>query len=64
MTADEVAKMLSVSRKFIEKHTAKNCVPGQIKVGRLWRYRKSAIQKAVLKGQFLIDSTINHSSNL
>lgn len=35
LTADELATMLKVSRKFVEEHTAKGAIPGQFKVGRV-----------------------------
>jgi excisionase family DNA binding protein len=54
LTADELAKMLKVSRRFIEVNTGKGLIPGQVKVGRLWRYRKAIIQRALIGGQFLI----------
>jgi hypothetical protein len=55
LTADELATMLKVSRKFVEEHTTKGDIPGQFKVGRVWRYHKNIIQKSILKGgQFLL----------
>jgi excisionase family DNA binding protein len=54
LTADELAKMLKVSRRFIEVNTGAGRIPGQIKVGRLWRYRKTVIQRALIGAQFLI----------
>lgn len=55
LTPDELAALLHVSRKFIEEHTQLGQIPGQFKVGRVWRYSKSSVQKALLRGgQFLL----------
>lgn len=54
LTAKELSEMLKVSRKFVEKHTAAGEIPGQVKVGRVWRYSRIAIQRALRQGgQFL-----------
>ena len=55
LTADELATMLKVSRRFIETNTSARRIPGQIKIGRLWRYKKISVQKALIGGQFLLD---------
>jgi len=50
---DQLAVMLNMSRKFIVKHTTSRRIPGMAKIGRMWRYRKSDILKALNKGQLL-----------
>ena len=53
-TGEELAKILNVSIKFIQKQTQARRIPGQVKVGRLWRYNRAEIEKAMLRGgQFL-----------
>lgn len=47
----ELSEMLNVSERFIEKHTQSRRIRGQIKVGRLWRYSKMEIEKALLNGK-------------
>ncbi|MFC1584630.1 helix-turn-helix transcriptional regulator [Fibrobacterota bacterium] len=54
LNAHELAHKLNMSLKWVVKHTQTRRIPGQIKVGRLWRYRKQDIEKALLKGQFLL----------
>lgn len=53
-TPVELAKKLNVSRKFIVKHTMRRAIPGQIKIGRIWRYRKTTVQEALDSSSFLI----------
>ena len=55
LTAAELAAVLRVSRKFIEEHTAAGHVPGQMKLGRIWRYRRIDVMRAIARGgQFLV----------
>lgn len=58
LTAEELAKKLNVSVQFIHKHTRQFRIPGQIKVGRVWRYRESIIFKRLLGHyQFLLEES-------
>lgn len=50
----ELAKYLNVSRKSIEKWRYQNRIPGQVKCGYSWRYRKSEVEKRLLSGQLLL----------
>jgi len=45
---------LGVSIKFVQKHTQARRVPGQIKVGRLWRYKRSTVERALVRMNFLL----------
>ena len=54
-TPDELAAYLNVSRKFIEKHIATRRIPGAVKIGRVWRFRRSDLEKRLLSGSLLID---------
>ena len=50
----ELANRLGVSLKFVIKHTQTHRIPGQIKIGRLWRYDPIAIEKALLRKELLL----------
>lgn len=51
----ELSKMLKVSEKFIEKHTASRRIVGAIKLGRVWRYSRIEVEKRLLRGgEFLL----------
>lgn len=53
-TPQELALRLNVSIKFVQTQTQARRIPGQVKVGRLWRYNRAEVEKAILKGgQFL-----------
>jgi hypothetical protein len=54
LSAKELAKFLNVSLKFVEKYTALRRIPGQTKVGRVWRYDLRAIEKKLLSGELLL----------
>lgn len=49
-----LAVHVSMSEKWVEKHTAARRIPGQTKMGRAWRYDKVAVQRALLAGQLLL----------
>ena len=55
LTPKELALKLKVSLKTIVNWTQAGIVPGQIKVGRVWRYKCQIVEKRILtKGQFLL----------
>lgn len=54
-TTRELADHLNMSIKFIINNRQKNRIPGAIKCGRYWRYRKSDIFRALNSGTFLLD---------
>jgi hypothetical protein len=45
----ELAKMLSVSTKFIEKH--RNRIVGSMKIGSVWRFRVADIRQRIVTGR-------------
>lgn len=45
LTADEVAQMCNVSKRWIQAQAAANMIPGAIRLGRLWRFRRSGIEQ-------------------
>ncbi len=54
LTPTELANRLKMSLKWVVKHTQGRCIPGQVKVGGLWRYRRIEVEKRLLSGQFLL----------
>ena len=55
LTPQEVASKLGMSVKWVTKQTQARRMPGQIKVGRLWRYRRTDVEKRLLAGSFLLE---------
>lgn len=55
LTVPEVAKMCSMSEKFIYKHIASKRMPGMVKCGRYWRFRASEVRKRFISGNLLLD---------
>lgn len=56
LTVKELAAYLNCSEKFIRKHIESRRLPGMVKIGRIYRFRKSDVQKRLLSGQLLLDS--------
>lgn len=54
LSPSELATMLGMSLKWVEKHTQARNIPGQVKVGRLWRYSRKEIEKGLLSGGQLL----------
>jgi excisionase family DNA binding protein len=54
-TVEELATKLNLARKTIKKWTIARRIPGQVKCGGRWRYRRTDIEKALLRGEFLAD---------
>lgn len=54
LTPEELSEILKVSLKAVKNWTQSGKIPGQKKIGRLWRYRKSEVLKQLItKNQFL-----------
>ena len=51
----QLADRLHISLKWVEKHTQERRIPGQVKVGRVWRYDWMEVQKRMLSGQVLLE---------
>lgn len=51
---DELAKYVGVSRKFVVKHVENRRIPGAVKVGRVWRFRISEVEKRLHCGELLL----------
>lgn len=56
LTPRELSTRLHMSLKWVEKHTQARRIPGQVKIGRLWRYDWMEVQKRILRGQLLLDA--------
>jgi hypothetical protein len=56
LTPRELANRLQISIKWVEKQTQNRRIPGQVKVGRVWRYSWVEIQRRMLSGQILLES--------
>jgi hypothetical protein len=54
MTPLDLANRLKMSMKWVVKHTQARRIPGQVKVGGNWRYRRLDVEKRLLAGQFLL----------
>lgn len=54
ITTEELAKMLSVSKKFIESH--RNSIIGAMKIGRVWRFNIKQIRSNLASGKSVIIS--------
>ena len=54
-TPRELSRKLNVSLKWVTNRTQKRQVPGQTKIGHIWRYKKIEVEKGLLSGRFLSD---------
>jgi hypothetical protein len=52
-----LAAMLSVSKKFVEKH--RHSIAGSYKLGGVWRFRVKEIQARLVTGRPIVLSTKN-----
>jgi hypothetical protein len=57
----QLATRLSMSLKWVEKQTQARRMPGQVKMGRVWRYHWVEVQKRMLTGQLLLEPIRLHS---
>jgi predicted DNA-binding transcriptional regulator AlpA len=55
LSPEQLANKLNMSLKWVEKHTQERRIPGQVKVGRVWRYNWIEVQKRMISGQVLLD---------
>ena len=52
-TPEDLARKFNIARKTVTKHTQARRIPGQIKIGGVWRYKVTEIEKALLRGELL-----------
>lgn len=55
LTVKELAAYLNCSEKFIRRHIESRRLPGMVKIGRVYRFRKSDVEKKLLSGQLLLE---------
>jgi excisionase family DNA binding protein len=55
LSVKQLANYLNCSEKFIRKHVASRRLPGMVKIGRVYRFRKSDVEKKLLSGQLLLE---------
>ena len=53
LTPKELAAKVNMSLKWVVTHTQARRIPGQTKLGRVWRYRRAEVEKRLLSGTFL-----------
>jgi hypothetical protein len=53
ITTEQLAKLLSVSTKFIETH--RNRIVGAVKIGRVWRYNVQLIRQRIAAGRDIVN---------
>jgi hypothetical protein len=52
ITSEELASLLSVSKKFVEKH--RNRIIGSMKIGGCWRFNIQIIRQRLATGRDII----------
>lgn len=55
MSIGELADYINMSRKFVEKHVYSRRMPGLVRVGGKWRFRREEIEKRLTTGCLLLD---------
>ena len=53
ITPEQLSAKLQVARKTIKNWTQARRIPGQLKCGGRWRYRRIDVEKALLSGNLL-----------
>ena len=51
-----LARFLSVSGKTVVKWRDAGRLPGAVRVGRVWRFRRAEIERRLLSGTLLLDA--------
>ena len=54
LTPRQLQQILNVSRKFILTHMADRRLPGMVRVGSMWRFQRSAVEKRLAQGVLLL----------
>jgi excisionase family DNA binding protein len=55
LSVKQLADYLNCSEKFIRKYVESRRLPGMVKIGRVYRFRKSEVEKKLLSGQLLLE---------
>jgi hypothetical protein len=53
ITTEQLALLLSISKKFIETH--RNRIVGAVKIGRVWRYNIQLIRQRIAVGRDIVN---------
>ena len=53
-TPGELASLIRVGERWIEKQIPKRRLPGMTKIGRYWRFKKSEVDRQLLSGSLLL----------
>jgi hypothetical protein len=53
ITTEKLAELLSVSKKFIEKH--RNRIAGSLKIGGVWRFNVKVIRQRIAAGRDIVN---------
>jgi excisionase family DNA binding protein len=53
----QLSEYLNVSKRSVEKWRVQRLIPGAYQVGRVWRFRRTEIEKRLLSGKLLLDKT-------
>jgi len=56
-TTEQLAKYLGVSVKAVVKWRDARRIPGCVRCGRVWRFRRSDIEKRLLSGSLLLEKS-------
>lgn len=62
-TVETLAAFLDVPRRTVEKWAMARRLPGMVKVGRLLRFDRTAIQRAALSGSLLLPAVTRRAGN-
>lgn len=54
LTVEDLARKLNMSAKFIRRHVQTRRLPGLKKIGRMVRFERRAVEKALLREEFLL----------
>ena len=54
LTFSQLSAWLGISEKFLRKHNAEGRIPGSIRMGARWMFRKAIIEKQLITGGQLL----------
>jgi len=60
----ELAQYLGVSRKAVIKWRQARRIPGAVRCGRVWRFRRTEIEKRLLSGELLLDDPLQKCNDV
>ncbi len=50
----ELAVYLGNSRKFVEKYIAQRRIPGMVRIGGRWKFKRGDVEQALNRGELLL----------